>query len=499
MKPISRYLLRNIDSFIAATAAFFLIQLLGRHSGIGISPDSVTYLSVARNLHSTGSLVDFNHDPLVVFPCFYPVFLSFVLLLSTQLVSFMPVINGLLFGILIFLSGRMMDRFSIPSRIYKSVLLTCFVLSPCLLEVYSMLWSETIFLILLLVFFIGLKRYLENHTLTSLIFISIIAGIACITRYAGVTLIGLGGVLILTDNKKTITSRLSNAFMFALISCIPPTVNLIRNHYTGGTLTGFREKSNISFRHIMDNYGIVFRDWLPFFGKASSWAICIGVAIIIGFAVAAFFVFKSGKYTSYENIAIVFFLLYAIFIIGGATISRFEEINSRLLSPCFIPLLWGVTAWMPRWTNRSKGVVKMVSIGLPIVIAVLFQANQLAADYETWDGVKDAGIPGYTEDDWTQSSIVQYIQENKQLFNNAVVYANANDAFYFYTGLPCRFLPHKESGREKELFQGTSGKWIVWFDAGDNADLVNLIYLQITGNLKLVHKFEDGRIYYISP
>lgn len=499
MNPVSRFLIKNIDSLLAAIAAFFLIQLLAHHSGIGVSPDSVTYLSVANNLHSTGSLVDFNHDPLVVFPCFYPAFLSINLLLSKQLITFIPIVNGLLFGVMIFLSGRIMDRFISMSRLYKCILLACFILSPCLLEVYSMLWSETIYLLLLLFFFIGLKRYLENHMFSSLFFISIIAGIACITRYAGVTVVGTGALLILIDHKARIASRVRNILLFGFISCLPLAINLIRNRLVGGTLTGFRERSNISLRHILENYGLVFRDWLPFFGHASALAICITTAIVIGFGIAVFFVFQAKSFASYESISIIFFLSYTIFIICGACISRFEEINSRLLSPCFIPFLWGATGWVPRWIKRNSSSKKILAFVAGIGLAALFVAGQLSADYENWDGIKDAGIPGYTEDDWAKSAIVQFIQEHKQVFEKNMIYANANDAVYFYTGLPCRFLPHNESPKELSQFNAVPGKWIIWFDAGENADLLDLHYLQENENLKLIQKFEDGSIYFISP
>ena len=153
---------------------------------------------------------------------------------------------------------------------------------------------------------------------------------------------------------------------------------------------------------------------------------------------------------------------------------------------------------MPRWVKQASNSKKGLTISTTIVFAVLFQAGQLAADYENWDGIKDAGIPGYTEDDWNKSSIVQFIRNNRRVFGFEIVYSDANDAFYFYTGLPCKFLPHKESARELQQFKNDPEKWIVWFNAGENADLIDLKYLQENENLTLAWKFEDGAIYYIS-
>jgi hypothetical protein len=40
---------RNTDSLLAALIVFFLIQIFSRHSGIGVSPDSVTYIAATGN------------------------------------------------------------------------------------------------------------------------------------------------------------------------------------------------------------------------------------------------------------------------------------------------------------------------------------------------------------------------------------------------------------------------------------------------------------------
>ena len=73
---------RNNDSLPAAIAGFVLIQLLSRHGGIGVTPDSVVYLSTAQNIHDHGVINDFTNSPLMDFPAFYPIFLSGIIFLT---------------------------------------------------------------------------------------------------------------------------------------------------------------------------------------------------------------------------------------------------------------------------------------------------------------------------------------------------------------------------------------------------------------------------------
>ena len=68
----------NLDSLLVALMGFFLIQIFSRHSGIGISPDSVTYLSAARHLVQGKGFISFDNLPVVDFPFGYPFFLAII-------------------------------------------------------------------------------------------------------------------------------------------------------------------------------------------------------------------------------------------------------------------------------------------------------------------------------------------------------------------------------------------------------------------------------------
>src|ERR1700743_728930 len=107
-------LLKNSDSLLAAVIGFCIILLYTRHGGIGISPDSITYLSTARNMNIGRWPVVYDDMPLILFPVLYPTFLgSIIFATGTDAFVFAPVLNGLLFGLVIFLSGCMMERFMV--------------------------------------------------------------------------------------------------------------------------------------------------------------------------------------------------------------------------------------------------------------------------------------------------------------------------------------------------------------------------------------------------
>src|ERR1700743_1439661 len=102
MLNFRRFFSENYDAVVAAIAGFCIIQVLCQHGGIGISPDSVVYISTAGNIHDHGAINDFTNMPIMDFPAFYPVFLSgFLVLTGRSIVAIGPVMNGLLFAGLI--------------------------------------------------------------------------------------------------------------------------------------------------------------------------------------------------------------------------------------------------------------------------------------------------------------------------------------------------------------------------------------------------------------
>lgn len=497
---LSQLSARNLDALPAAIAGFLIIQAFSRHGGIGVSPDSVVYMSTAGNLHDHGLLIDFTRSPLMDFPAFYPIFLSAIMFFTREgVMQFGPVLNGLLFGLLIYLCGWVMERFSFRSKWYKWILLSIIVFSPCLLEVYSMIWSETLFILLLILFFIASRRYFQFHRTATLFLMAMLAGLAMVTRYAGITLIGTGGLLILFDRNLVLYRKIKHVLLYGIIAILPPALNLYRNMHVTGTLTGYREKGITTFFQNLHDYGSVFCDWLPFPDVRYSVELVTGICWIVFFVIV--FVRrwnKQQRFFSLENIAITYFLVYTAFMLLTATLSRFQALDSRLLSPLFIPWLWGATCWIPTWIATWTAPKRRMVIIASVIAAISFETGQLLDDYQTWDGVRYAGIPGYTEDDWQQSQTMHYIKANRDTFQRRgwTLYSNAYEGIWFLTGMRSDMIPHKDFAKDVKEFLLEKHFYIVWFNDGVNPDLLSIEYISQHKKLADEKIFNDGAVYY---
>ena len=485
---------KNWDSILAALAGFAIIILYTRHGGIGISPDSTVYMSAAENFHNNGHFAEFADNPVTDFPIFYPFFLSIIMwLTSLKPLLFAPYLNAVLFGAVIFLSGVMIERFSFRSKWYKAAILSCIVLSPGLLEDYSMLWSETIFIILLLFFIIKLNDYLRSNSRKALIIAAILTSIAAMTRYAGIVVIGTGSLIILLDQKIILRRRIKDFFLFSIISSLPLATNLFVNYSLSGTFTGGRESSLTTLNQNMHNLGKVFCDWLPAFSNYAI-ATILAYLVVVGLSIFCVRTFLKNKaIEGLVNLSAFFSLIYILFMVTMATISRQEDLNSRFLTPAFIPLLLSGSNWIVSSYQRTKKIF-IVIIG--VILFLGFQYNQLKADAENWDGIKDAGIPGYTEDPWRYSETVLYIQKNISSFQkDFTIYSDAPGAVYFFTERPGLLLPHKDSKEEQQEFLEDNKCYVVWFNDGKDKDVIEQVFITDIKKMKPIKILSDGIIY----
>ncbi len=488
----------NIDSLVAAACGFGIIFLFTRHNGIGLCPDGVVYTTTAKNIVASCRIVDFRHYPMVEFPAFYPVFLSAIMLITgLKPLVFGAIVNALLFATIIYITGYITSQFSNSTRWYKVAILSCIVFSPGLQEVYSMMWSETIFILWILLFIIYIHHYLKDHKNKSLIISAIIVSVACVTRYAGVTLAATGFFLIILDNGIPLKQKIKNAIIFSIISPLLLIANLTRNYIVGGSLTGIRESSLTDLQKNLHDVGAVFYDWLPFFNQHYDHA-AMFTSLVITFLIFLFtkeFLIKR-DITKFQNVPLLFALVYLLFMITVATISRFETLDSRFISPAYIPLIWSCSNWLMTSDKRKKNSKAGWMVAAGIIMFMLFQYGQLAADYESWDGIKDAGIPGYTEDQWQLSRTVLFMKKDSLPFlKDHTIYSDAYDAVYFFTRWPGKFLPNYENKTAVNAFLNDKKCYVIWFDDGENDDLVGKDFIEKTKKMKLVKQFDDGCIY----
>jgi preprotein translocase subunit Sec61beta len=492
---------KNYDSAIAGLIGVLLIFFYSRHGGIGLSPDSIVYISTARSVVHGGGFFEFEGIPITDFPMGYPAFLSIILFITRiDLVQSGNIINMVLYFALIYLSGGIINHISTKNKWVKIPFLFLIVFSPALLSVYTMLWSETLFLVMILIFFVALHRYGKEKTISTLVVVAIIAGLSCVVRYAGITLVGAGGLLILLDRKLQIGKKLVHLTIFGSIGIFFLAANLFRNYLVTGMLTGDREKSLTTLYQNIQNYAYVFSDFFYFRGFPVFFVILTGVSFIIFYLYSHIInLYKTNRYYNYWNICGSFFIVYSLFMVLSATFSRYETLNTRLLSPLYLPCLLPFTFVITWMISKLKRWKKYSLISFFVLLFGVINFYQYEDNYDLWDMAKDSGIPGYAEDCWKNSPIIDYIKRDKVHFKeDTQIYSDGNEAIYLFTGLSADLIPHVESKADNADFKEDQQNdyYLVWFYENESPELLSLRRLLKENYYVEIASSPDGCIYH---
>ena len=489
----------NIDSLIAALIGGILVLLLTKHSGLGISPDSIYYLSTADSIIAGKGFYQFDGKPFVMFPVGYPILLSIIkVIFGSYFLKIIPFFNALLFGFTLFIAGIILEKTN-HSKWLKWVVLLIVSLSPSLLEVYTMLWSETLFITEVLLFIYFGKIYFEKLSFKYLIIMAFISAIAADTRLAGVAVIATGGLLILMSSELKWGRKLQHVFVYGLISISFFVINLVRNALLAQTLTGNRQKGVTPFLENLKYYGLVLTSWLPFTKWISAIPTIIAFLFLTILIIVFFFRFlKSKEQHHYEKIAVAFTLIYSLFMLTVATVSRFETINNRLLAPFYIPCVLTISFYIAsifKATKTGNYKVVLTCLCTILVTAIIFQYSEV--NRSSYLENKEGGIGGYSDDDWLISSgLLNFLNANPLFFKvSKPIYANAAHAVYFKTHQKVQILPERKYTNLVNEFNKAPSQILIWFNNEDNQEVLTLQEVASTKNLQIIYKFNDGVIY----
>ncbi len=131
---------------------------------------------------------------------------------------------------------------------------------------------------------------------------------------------------------------------------------------------------------------------------------------------------------------------------------------------------------------------------LLLIIYGFEQYNHYTINAVTWEGVSVAGIPGYTENQWTKSPMIKFIKKDSTKIK-PVIFSNADDAVFFLTGKTAFALPHKDIPSEISSFKINKSFFLIWFFNGQNDDLIDLEFINQYKKAKDAWQFKDGIIY----
>ncbi len=510
MKLIDKAILKKITLGILGFIGAIIILLVTSRYGAGITPDSVAYISAARNLAEGHGFLTYNGLHLVVQPPLYSIILAVIqkiTLIDPQMLA--GYVNAVLFGFIIYLSGllllRYLNSFALIFLGTVSVLI-----SYALVQASLMALSEPLFIFLVLLFLYYFGTYQSKQDFVSFSLFSISAALACLTRYTGVIFILTGIISILLWEKNNIKAKIGHSLIFILITALPICVWIVRNYFLSGTLVGERAASSYT---LLDNFKFFYYTILPWFLPSSS----TGIFFIFVFLIAAtwiLFRLDRDKSLNREEIKLIgssllFVLFYTGIIIISSTTTAYDQISDRLLSPIYIPVIFilffildKILNWLTKFFHL-KLITFLFIVGTALLIS--YQVKNTMHMIEEY--IEQSGW-GYSSYSWRESETIKYLIQHEQLGKSYTLYSNEPEAVYILTNLETKCSPARTyynspqlyniNPDKKDLWSHAENVCLVWFEKTNRNYLFSIDELQKNINMVEIAHLKDGEIYTFS-
>ena len=492
--------------------------------GAAVSGDGVIYLSVADNLVAGKGFVDHTNSPLIWFPPFYPIFLALLKIITKADILWVGTYFQIfLLGLNIILAG-IIFQFSFPDKTaYKYLGILFIITSENFLQQHIGIITEPIFITFTYLFIISAGFYLDDRGWGVLPIMTLTAALSFLTRWVGLGLILLGGILILWKRRKTLSLFLREGLLFGFFSSLPfalwVLVHNIAQHHTLWGAAGIDSDVALNLKLSL----IRMLHWfLPLYPAENP---IIGHPyIILGIIIIPILLINKKEnwkkwiahlQNSYMLSSLLFGAIYfSAILFTIATQDHVHILSTRYYPLLLLPLLLFLFASieeliLPHLLNKAKvwqiaGIVFLLLWAL-YPIRSIYKYVQTARKAEfSWTS------KAYQELNWNstgyrESQILAELGALSQKNPDLVIYSNYTDPVWLITRNSVRMLPtasvvlseEEKIDKHKNWSQTDSG-YIAWFLPNAFDHVLDIETLKKIADIKLVMRDESGELYKIA-
>lgn len=515
--PISGAWLRNtvfilLILILSCSVMWFHLRVT-RTYGAGLSPDSVVYISVARNILHGNGIFTFDGTPLVLQPPLFPISIAAVSrLLNTDPLEGVRILNGTLLGVVVVL-GSLLAYLVLRSRLYAFGVAVLLASSHVLLEVSVMAWSEPLFIVLVLVFLVCCLRPYRQNLHGWAVLMGLLVACATLTRYLGVVLLPVGGVVIaLWPGSRR--NRLARLLLFAGCAVVPIAIWLTRNLRLTNTLMGPRAPSSFTFQENLRYVINTLLDWFVPHRIASEPKLMISftvaMVLFIGYSLSRRPDVWS-KALRVQQPVLLFVLAYIVTLLITSTTTAYDAIGTRLLSPIYVPMVLLIVGLLDSLLasiglNIFLRPKRFHAIALPIMLVMATYMMVGTVNFGRY--FASTGGPGYNNVASQGSNcVIEWLRHHPKLVETGPLYSYDPFAIYILTGYRAQYSPAKRyynSPKEATALSALEGSWppgdalLVMFSEVPPSWLYSRAELQTIADFRLLYQCPDGQVFQVT-
>lgn len=482
--------------------------------GLGTSRDSVEYLFTSLSLTRGEGLVSFLGQRYILWPPLYPALLSLFqwiggldpldAALALQLLTFVWIA-----ALTAWLFTRLFPRTFALAFLGNALALT----GVGLTMLFQAVGSDYLFIALTLSMVYLCDSYITENRLQTIGWMIVVSALAMLQRYIAVALLLTAAWVVFRYSRATLAGRLKRTALLGL-SVIPvgiwalslPVEAVVRNDpsnlfenvywFTFSILSWFVPEAEL-YDH-------------PFRTQVGMWGMWAGV-IICGWVV-----WNTGnkrrEKAAVEVPLLLFGGVYTVLLLVIASLTSFNTLDSRFVSPVFIPLVALVLSAMEILLFSGFFRVKMplsltyavVSLPLLAVLGLSEMRSVTAIQFQRESGA------GYTSREWHDNDVIAYWLAHKPA-GEYLVFSNypagvAVHAWHEALSSPRR-TNHPNTGEAvippetylPSLFEAGKESYILWIEPNEYTHVYSVGDLREIAEVETVYESADGGVYRIMP
>lgn len=499
---------RNRWLLIALCVGSVIGVCFGTKNGVGLSPDSVAYISSGSNFANGRGLRTFEGYWMTIFPPGLPFIVAIGLKLGLDPDWTIRIVNCFAMVATILLASALMRRH--VATYWLRFGGVCFVaVGVTLREITDMAWSEPLFVVISLAFIIILEDLCSQDRSSGLLLLAAVVTVwfAVLFRYTGIALIPIA-IIVLLIRSPQIGRRqsINRASIFATGALIAPVAWMVLfNLPRIGRLVDERSPSTVGVITNAKRTLVTVGQWLlgpstfPAVSRTNFALASLGGAVLIFLLVVGVLSWRTKSATPQRegqtpiSPLIVFAAGYTLSMVAYCSLYQIDMLGPRLLAPVFVPAVILVVIAIDRcWSLPSitDGIRVLTAVILMAVLA--FQTVlSIAKANEDSKGV------GYASPPWRSSELAHQVS---LLPEDAAVFTNEAPGVWARTHRQAVFA--SPQSRVLDSFRRISScepSFLAWFAGSKRVSFMRPDELVKYIGLEPVVTAADGVLYRLMP
>jgi 4-amino-4-deoxy-L-arabinose transferase-like glycosyltransferase len=458
----------HVAVVVLAVAAAGLVLTANHRFGVGLTHDSVHYISAARSLASGEGLLGFDGELLVDFPPLFSALLAAPGAFGLDPVVTARFLNALVFGVIVFVAGQLMLR-QFRSRLLAVVGTAAVLTAFPLITVSVMAWTEPLFALFILLLAWLLARFAVSGRRSFFVAACVLAALACLLRYAGVFVVASSALALLAIMRgASLRRRFGHALVLALTAAVPLAAWLLHNSLTRGTFAGPRPEPFFTFWQSMVVSSEAVLEWyVPWLvAQWLKWGSLLvvlpttaGIALLVGRRLRD----EADTAVRFQSVCLLVLLVYGA-ALSFLTLRMGIGPFTRMLAPFSTLSLLVVFGVLDHTAARlgERWRRPRLASGLAALLGLLWLAypvTRLAWVMPKW---LEHGVGVYDATEWRELSIVEWLKQNPL---EGRLLSNDPGMVYLLTGTRTTLSPRRTDDIARLAAEGRlrPGDRLVWF------------------------------------